>query len=133
VKGLLMPLDEFPAEMRQEIERLASCETRPPRWIKVAGAEIPSRAWVEWNLRRGLRPDGERQALPDELRDRVVARDGMRCGICGGAVAHRREIHIDHIVPVALGGTNDLANLQVSHALCNMRKGARLELAEDER
>lgn len=29
---------------------------------------------------------------------------------------------IDHIVPLAVGGTNDPANLQLSHFRCNWRK-----------
>lgn len=35
------------------------------------------------------------------------------------------EVHIDHVVPWSRGGSSDMDNLQVSHSLCNMRKGAR--------
>ncbi len=58
------------------------------------------------------------------LRDDVVARDGSACGICGGVVAED-ELSIDHIIPVAVGGTDGLDNLRVAHRFCNSRKGAR--------
>lgn len=37
-------------------------------------------------------------------------------------------VSIDHILPVANGGTDEPANLRVVHALCNMRDGARRPL-----
>ena len=32
------------------------------------------------------------------------------------------DLHIDHIVPVSLGGPNDDFNLQLTHASCNLSK-----------
>lgn len=66
-----------------------------------------------------------RVALSSTTRKRIVIRDGRRCGLCGHPVAESDELHIDHIVPVASGGTNDDSNLQVAHGDCNRRKGAR--------
>ena len=31
-----------------------------------------------------------------------------------------------HIIPLALGGTHEAANLQWAHLICNIRKGARM-------
>ncbi len=67
---------------------------------------------------------------PDELVSRayIAERDGWRCGLCGGRVSRARKhpdplcASIDHIVPVAAGGTNDLANLQLAHLRCNLVK-----------
>lgn len=56
------------------------------------------------------------------------------CGICGQAVdlslrlPDRRCGSVDHILPVARGGSNDLNNMQLAHLDCNMRKGARVDL-----
>lgn len=69
-------------------------------------------------------------AKPDELMSRayIAQRDGWRCGICGGRVSMTRKhpdplcASIDHIVPVAAGGNNDLANLQLAHLRCNLAK-----------
>lgn len=63
-------------------------------------------------------------------------RDGWRCGVCGGKVARDRKHpdplapSVDHIVPLARGGTNDLANLQISHLRCNL--GKRADAANDQ-
>jgi 5-methylcytosine-specific restriction endonuclease McrA len=60
----------------------------------------------------------------ERMRDQIVARDGAICALCGeGVTAEERSI--DHIMPVALGGSDDPENLQVAHRVCNSRKGAR--------
>lgn len=113
-----MPLGQLPPEMREEIERLASGPKAPPKWISITGlAAIPSRAWFEWHSRRRRAP------LPVELREYVIKRDRLICGLCGDSV-ERDDVHIDHVLPVSRGGTNALENLQVAHAICNLRKGA---------
>lgn len=33
-------------------------------------------------------------------------------------------LHIEHVVPIALGGSDTLKNVRPSHAICNLRKGA---------
>lgn len=61
----------------------------------------------------------------------LAARDGTNCGICGGTVdlrlrhPDRWSPSVDHIVPVAHGGTHDESNLQLTHLTCNVRKQAR--------
>jgi len=64
-----------------------------------------------------------RQAI-ERLRPAVLARDGWLCGLCGEFVLPA-DLSIDHIIPVAQGGADTLANLQVAHRRCNSRKGAR--------
>jgi 5-methylcytosine-specific restriction endonuclease McrA len=32
--------------------------------------------------------------------------------------------HLDHIVSIANGGKHELSNLQLTHAKCNLKKGA---------
>lgn len=61
-------------------------------------------------------------------RNYIAQRDGFRCGICGDkvnmALRHPDPLYgsIDHVVPLAHGGTNDLANLQLAHLRCNLAK-----------
>jgi 5-methylcytosine-specific restriction endonuclease McrA len=45
---------------------------------------------------------------------------GPRCWLCGRAGADT----LDHVVPVAYGGTNTPANLRPAHKSCNSRRGA---------
>ena len=60
-----------------------------------------------------------------KLRRRLWNRFARRCNLCGRAL-RLRDVTIDHIVPVAVGGTNHVANLQPAHLSCNMRKGTNL-------
>jgi 5-methylcytosine-specific restriction endonuclease McrA len=47
---------------------------------------------------------------------------GHKCPACGEA----KPLTLDHIVPVFLGGTNDMSNLQPLCQSCNSRKGTRI-------
>lgn len=55
----------------------------------------------------------------------IYARDEGHCQLCGGEVA-QAEMSLDHIVPLARGGTHEPANVQLAHLRCNIRKGTRL-------
>lgn len=65
----------------------------------------------------------------------VAERDGWRCGICGDLVdpscrfPDPLSASVDHIVLVAVGGSNDLANLRLAHLGCNMRRGGWTKLS----
>lgn len=50
----------------------------------------------------------------------VLTRDGYRCKDCGAPANV-----VDHIEPIAHGGTDDLSNLQAMCSGCNGRKGDR--------
>ncbi|KEZ78338.1 HNH endonuclease [Salinisphaera hydrothermalis C41B8] len=43
-----------------------------------------------------------------------------RCTYCGHHLTSR---HLDHVVPVSRGGTNNIENLQWLCPTCNLRKG----------
>jgi len=64
-----------------------------------------------------------KKSLARSLRDAVVARDGLVCGLCSEPVP-LSDVHIDHRLPRSLGGTDEIDNLQVAHSRCNIRKGA---------
>lgn len=53
----------------------------------------------------------------------IIARSRGICAICRGRLG--RTIHLDHIVPLSKGGAHCAENLQATHPICNMRKGAR--------
>ena len=62
-----------------------------------------------------------RQPIPRKLRHQVFQRDNYRCRECG-ATNKQTRLHVDHIKPVAKGGTNDLSNLQTLCEECNRAK-----------
>jgi 5-methylcytosine-specific restriction endonuclease McrA len=77
-----------------------------------------------------LRRDGvlqRPQHWPGWLRKGVFHRDKGRCQECQrdltGTVLIEGVMHIDHILPLAQGGTNDPTNLQLLCDECNLRKG----------
>ncbi len=62
-----------------------------------------------------LRP--KRKRLPEALIKRVFAQSGGKCASCG-----EEGTEIDHIQPIALGGTNALSNLALTCVLCHKEK-----------
>lgn len=83
----------------------------------------------------------ERHRISRRLRDRIGERDGWACRICSGHVdrdltwqhgskpdlrgsgLNDRYPSIEHILPVAMGGTNVEGNLAICHYGCNARRG----------
>ena len=69
-----------------------------------------SRSWKE-DSRKGWR----------RIRERVIARDQC-CQACGQSEG---AMHVDHILPKRLGGSDMMENLQLLCQSCNLRKGGR--------
>lgn len=63
-------------------------------------------------------------ARPDELKAQLYEKQGRLCALCRHEIASLEDAELDHITPVATGGTNDPANAQLLHAGCNRKKGA---------
>lgn len=47
------------------------------------------------------------------------------CGICNEEI--EGEFHVDHIVPLSLGGSHTKENCQPAHPFCNLSKGNRVD------
>lgn len=66
--------------------------------------------------------------IEDVSPSEVFKRDGWRCQICGKLTAktkvvpHPKAPTLDHIVPLAAGGTHEPANTQCAHFICNSLK-----------
>jgi 5-methylcytosine-specific restriction endonuclease McrA len=72
---------------------------------------------------------GSRAAIPARTRDAVFARDRGRCTFVGSDGRRCNEtlrLHIDHIKPVARGGSNDISNLRLLCAQHNRLQAERL-------
>ena len=127
---MVTPLADLPLDVQMGVEaelREADRTGRPPPRWRFYGppdctyplAALPSRAYYEWRLRR-------RRIRKRVKRQRIIKRDGMVCGICKTSIQAECDLHIDHILPIARGGSSDDSNLQPTHAVCNRRKGALL-------
>lgn len=66
-----------------------------------------------------------RKTLPKKTRFEVFKRDSFTCQYCGKS-APEVILEVDHIIPVAEGGTDDVFNLITSCRDCNRGKGKRM-------
>lgn len=69
----------------------------------------------------------KRVSIPFQQRKELIgfARSHAQvCSLCGQPMGQYfdEHLHIDHIVPVSKGGTNERENLQVVHKTCNLMK-----------
>ncbi len=67
----------------------------------------------------------------DVHRKKVFEADGYRCHLCGKKTdptkvpPHHKAPTIDHVIPLAAGGTHEPINCRTAHFICNSRKGER--------
>lgn len=76
----------------------------------------------------------KRRRISPTQRKAVLERDGYKCRICGisrqylddkvPGLGEYLRLEIDHIVPIAQGGTSDESNLQCLCWRCNAKKGS---------
>jgi hypothetical protein len=131
-RAAVLPLSELPDHAQTRIQTAVARSHPPSKWVRLAHAIVPSRAYFEWFWQRGRPVPGSiehaelprRPKITPAMRRRVLERDGWVCGICIQPIADG-DLHIDHIVPLVAGGAHAVENMQPAHAACNIRKGAR--------
>jgi 5-methylcytosine-specific restriction endonuclease McrA len=67
----------------------------------------------------------KRKKIDPKLRRKVYKLYNGICYLCGKHVRYQ-DMHIDHIVPIAVGGPDNRSNYAPTHALCNQKKGKKL-------
>lgn len=55
----------------------------------------------------------------------IVMRDGAECYLCQQGEDDRDPWQVEHVIPKAQGGSDELHNLALAHRSCNLTKGAR--------
>ena len=95
----------------------AACEKRIADFLQSRGVEI-------WS---GLL---EMDPVPSTVRYDVLKRD-RKCVLCGATpeIDSDVRLHVDHIIPRSKGGSNEMSNLQVLCAECNLGKSNRDDTA----
>lgn len=72
---------------------------------------------------RARRRARERGAFEEKVdRLAIAERDRWMCHICGKKVA-RKDMSLDHLIPIALGGKHCALNVRLAHMSCNQRRG----------
>lgn len=85
--------------------------------------EINPNAWKAVSVkRRSSKKNAEGGFSADDVSRMMAAQDG-KCVCCKRDV--RKFFHVDHIMPLALGGTNWPDNLQILCPSCNCSKGSK--------
>lgn len=88
---------------------LQLCDARLAEYIDKRGQDI----WEHRTLSDGY--------VPGSVRYEVLKRARYRCELCG---AHEEQaaMHVDHIIPRARGGSDDVSNFQALCITCNTNK-----------
>ena len=64
--------------------------------------------------------------IPNSVRQYIYQRDNYQCQGCGQTQTET-TLNIDHIIPLAKGGSNDMSNLQTLCQTCNQNKKHHLD------
>ncbi len=72
--------------------------------------------------RRAFKAQSEGQHTQEQL-DGLLIRQRSKCANCRSCIKAAR--HADHIMPLALGGSNDISNMQWLCPRCNLSKNAK--------
>lgn len=113
------------ANLEKRREHRAKYRETHTEEIKQSKAE-----WVKNNLqkavlylhRRRTRLAGNGGSYTEKEWEELKASYNYRCLSCG-KVEPEIKLTVDHVIPVMLGGSNDIANIQPLCASCNKRKG----------
>jgi len=70
---------------------------------------------------RRCRESGGKNKLPSSLIEKLISLQKGRCA-CGCNELLANDFHVDHIMPLALGGLNVPTNIQLLKKRCNLRK-----------
>jgi len=111
VRGFAHPFFSFNKVSREQFV------SRFPSMQLLRQAAIPRKSTVRIK-RKGAT---SRKAISKRIRFLILERDGFRCRLCG-KTAKDTKLEVDHIVPIAKGGTDSLTNLWTLCFDCNRGK-----------
>lgn len=126
--------DKVKAFSRKNYERHApKIKKRVVEWraLNPERAREYSRAWMQnnpdavraANHRRRARKEQAGGSFTRQEVSKTFERQRGCCAICFKPLS--KKYHADHIIPLALRGSNNIENIQLTCAPCNLRKGAR--------
>lgn len=117
----------LPGVKEAQAKRCLDYRKRNPDKIKAI-----TRAWNERNKQRKRASERNREArklgnggthTAEDIRD-IFRQQRGKCAICAISLKSTTQ-HVDHIISLAAGGSNDRRNLQILCEPCNLSKGRR--------
>lgn len=78
------------------------------------------RIWSQNRRARKLQSGGK---LSTNIKSRLFSLQKGKCACCGKSLGS--NYHLDHIIPLVLGGPNEDSNIQLLRAECNLKKNAK--------
>lgn len=114
--------DQEGMQIRSHIDRH---DLKPGEYVLESLERVPT-------LGRGISP---------QLRNEILERNGFTCQLCGTGPGdpdpfnptRKIRLHIDHVVPLSQGGSNDKENLRVLCSACNQGRANIEPLSESAR
>ena len=73
--------------------------------------------WLKYYVSKG------RIKFPKEIREAIYREYDGTCALCGHRIKYD-DMTLDHIVPLVMGGADNINNLQCTCNTCNMFKGS---------
>lgn len=67
--------------------------------------------------------DKKSRTLKQKYGEALYHQANCRCQLCGREITYQ-DATVDHIIPKAMGGVNDVSNLQIACLACNQLKGS---------
>ncbi|MGI5196945.1 HNH endonuclease [Streptomyces sp. CA-288835] len=96
---------------------VSGCTAKTSHSGRCAEHAPPQRPWARKSVRNQLRDSRWER----HIRPRALARDAFACVVCG----ERERLEVDHVVPIAKGGTWTLDNAQTLCKPCHDAKTLR--------
>ncbi len=114
--------DEEGMQIRSHIDRH---DLKPGEYLLESLKRVPT-------LGRGMSP---------QLRNEILERNGFTCQLCGAGPndpdpfnpSRKMRLHIDHIIPISQGGSDDKDNLRVLCSACNQGRSNIQPISESAR
>lgn len=94
---------------------------RPEQWKRMIDEEA-ERLGLTLDEPDAIQQHCANRSIPVAVRREVWRRDQGRCVACDS----RERLEFDHIIPIAMGGSNTVRNIQLLCERCNREKSATL-------